>query len=489
MSLSAAICQEGGLLQDDDSDDESYRDLQMETARSTNLNSQCQTVFNSLPESAIPSAMVSPRSRILQSLNSPTAAARDEFGDNSTSHKLLTWRDEPVGQRSAYQMGRGDGNEPAEFSNIGSGATSRQDSFSFVSGLHGSNSSRYLKSHRNSPYSSFKEGTGEVRGTARNAYLRGTGYDENTLAVLIRTFSIISASLLQRCVVGEGSFLDITTCSTHEADSSSSLLAKRRRNSDYGTEELSITRPLTTSLKSQSCVGPRVLMVDTEITPSPSPLLCVSAMRRPARKASSQRKQINMLFSIREFLESIPDSEQSNITPILTEISNFSLGASMRILKLVSPYMFNSCLPSHMDHAEKVGTGGFGTVFKVTCDASCGECPGSHSLSLPLSLGAKNSSYQLHNSRSSSGRRSTLMNAVTAATQQGVPCITNDNGSTSTRTVYAVKRISRERSVYDSPIIYEIFNEITSLELLAGNKGVSRVMTLYAELSVRQSIC
>ena len=40
-------------------------------------------------------------------------------------------------------------------------------------------------------------------------------------------------------------------------------------------------------------------------------------------------------------------------------------------------------------------------------------------------------------------------------------------------TVYAVKRIPRERNVYDSPIIYEIFNEITSLELLAGNKGVS----------------
>ena len=50
--------------------------------------------------------------------------------------------------------------------------------------------------------------------------------------------------------------------------------------------------------------------------------------------------------------------------------------------------------------------------------------------------------------------------------------VKNDNGSTAFRTVYAVKRIPRERTVYDSPIIYDVFSEITSLELLAGNKGV-----------------
>ena len=129
-----------------------------------------------------------------------------------------------------------------------------------------------------------------------------------------------------------------------------------------------------------------------------------------AKSTSRQTRQINMLFSIREFLESIPDGELSDVTPSLTEISNFSLGASMRILKLVSPSMFVSCLPTHMREAEKIGMGGFGSVFKVCCDSSCMDHSGTPR--------GKSTPYQSYNSRSNSGKRSALMNAFNAGNKQ-----------------------------------------------------------------------
>ena len=53
--------------------------------------------------------------------------------------------------------------------------------------------------------------------------------------------------------------------------------------------------------------------------------------------------------------------------------------------------------------------------------------------------------------------------------------VRKDSGcsSSESRTKYAVKRIPRERSMYDSPLLYEVFNEITCLQLLVGNRGVS----------------
>ena len=72
------------------------------------------------------------------------------------------------------------------------------------------------------------------------------------------------------------------------------------------------------------------------------------------------------------------------------------------------------------------------------------------------------------------------MNAFNAGNKQSPTFkVKNDNGSTAFRTVYAIKRIPRERSVYDSPIIYDVFNEVTSLELLTGNKGVSSALILF----------
>ena len=465
MSLSAAICREGSLLRDDndcdDSDgDHSYAEMDNSTAASKSSNTNCPTPTDN--------GDVPTNDMVCRELSIHCLDASDDV--DSSSCKMLTWRDHSMA------MGQQAVQEPAKPLDIEASlnridldscsggvvtptdAITRQESMALVSATS-STSSKYIRSLKSTSYSSFRgddsvRGMGDVKGNARSCYLSGTGYDEQTLAILMRTYTIISASLLQRCVVGEGNFLDIGTCSTHETDSSSSLLAKRRY-SDWGTDE-AVSSPASTSLKSQSLVGQLVLPDDA----------------KPLKRTKAQKKQINILFSIREYLESIPDCEQYHITPILTEISNFSLGATMRILKLISPYMLHSCLPSHMSEAEKVGAGGFGSVFKVCCDATCKDHRNTISAHTTLCQSLSQSQL-IHNSKRNSGRRSVLMGAM-SSTAKSVNLIStrNDNGSTPSRTMYAVKRIPRERSVYDSPIIYDIFSEITCLEFLAGNKGV-----------------
>jgi hypothetical protein len=63
------------------------------------------------------------------------------------------------------------------------------------------------------------------------------------------------------------------------------------------------------------------------------------------------------------------------------------------------------------------------------------------------------------------------MKAITGPTT-----IQNDNSSSPTKAVYAVKRIAREHSLYDSPLIYDVFTEISCLEMLAGNRGVCELI-------------
>ena len=467
MSLSAAICREGSIIRDDvdvdgdDSDgDHSFIELYDERALST--TNPTPSGSNDLPTNDL----------LCREVSIHCLDAIDNDDVDSSSCKVLTWRDQSSGQLPALPV-----QDPAKslgvnpFSNridlhscsaglvtATTDTITRQESLALVSSTC-STSSKYVRSLKSASYSSFRgddsaQNMGDIKGTARSCYLSGTGYDEETLAILMRTFNIISASLLQRCVVGEGNFLDIGTCSTHETDSSSSLLAKRRY-SDWGTDQ-AVTSPSSTSLKSQSLVGQLVL---------PDERSSSGVDSKPLKRTKPQKKQINILFSIREYLESVPDSEQYQITPILTEISNFSLGASMRVLKLISPNMLHSCLPSHMNEAEKVGSGGFGSVFKVCCDATCKD----HR----TTLSTHSTQCQSHTSKTNSGRRSAFVGSISSTAKSSSSItIRNDNGSTPSRRIYAVKRIPRERSVYDSPIIYDIFSEITSLEFLAGNKGV-----------------
>ena len=193
---------------------------------------------------------------------------------------------------------------------------------------------------------------------------------------------------------------------------------------------------------------------------------------------SKQVKQINILFSVREFLEKITDSERREAIPFLTEISNFSIGASMRVLKLLSPSMFKSCLPVHMSSAKKIGDGGFGSVFRVTCDNSCRNCGTWESNTRRNPADVLGSSSSEKNPRSNG-------TSVTNVRTHGQEVVHNSSILSSSRvsckrsackrTAYAVKRIPRERSMHDSPMIYEVFNEITCLQLLAGCRGVSHI--------------
>ena len=303
----------------------------------------------------------------------------------------------------------------------------------------------------------------------RGKDIERSSFDDVSYTTSLRTFSIVSALLIQHCVVGKGNFLDISSCST--SDSEAVRGSFRERSTDrIGAKEDPVRR---LSLPNASLPP-----LGNEFT------------------NWKQEKQINILFSVREFLEKITDSERRKTVPFLTEISNFSTGASMRVLKLVTPSMFKSCLPSHMNRAKKIGDGGFGTVFRVTCDGSCSKCGSWETFRCRHS---HPHNYTLSSRRGSTGDV-TVTDTGHSSEQNGLgvgvgsvseanrqlrstlsSLVRKDSGCSSspTRTTYAVKRIPRERSMHDSPHIYEVFNEITCLQMLAGNRGVSSPPILF----------
>jgi hypothetical protein len=175
---------------------------------------------------------------------------------------------------------------------------------------------------------------------------------------------MISASLLQRCIIGDGNFLDIKSCSTHDMESSSrSLLAKRRRGSmDSERKDRSTALTQLTSVRtSASSVRASKTNLDNRLGEEEGERRGGGGREEGGEGSRSEenlqnipkihkikKKDINMLFCIRNFLESLPESEEANVLPYLAEIANFSMGASLRVLKLLSASMFHSCLPGHM---------------------------------------------------------------------------------------------------------------------------------------------
>ena len=156
-----------------------------------------------------------------------------------------------------------------------------------------------------------------------------------------------------------------------------------------------------------------------------------------------------MLFTVREFLDLLPDTHlRGKIIPQLAQLSNISQGAGMRVLKLLSGGAFHSCLPSHVQEAEKIGDGGFGSVFKFKCDPRKCKRP-----------------YHCTVTTTGAMCRMVKKSDSDALSADLAP------------QTFAVKRMARERSGFDNPLIYDIFNEITALELLAG-RGVSGICKL-----------
>jgi hypothetical protein len=310
-------------------------------------------------------------------------------------------------------------------------------------GTHSStNSNRILRPQRKCSSFSVSGIADRVKDNGRLACLEDANYNTS-----LRAFSIVSALLIQHCIVGKGNFLDINSCSISDPQAEGS-----------GSLRVSADRPIPKEdpVRRLSCPNANLPPLGNEFY------------------NCKQEKQINILFSVREFLEKLSDTERRTAIPFLTEISNFSMGASMRVLKLVSPSMFNSCLPSHMGRAKKIGDGGFGSVFRVTCDSSCSKC-GSWD-----PCRGRTDSLEAHlSSRKGSIGEATVTDCLPQRATRHLETsfsslARRDSGCSSTaRTTYAVKRIPRERSMHDSPLIYEVFNEITCLQMLSGNKGVS----------------
>jgi hypothetical protein len=173
-----------------------------------------------------------------------------------------------------------------------------------------------LTNRRSSPFSSFSE-----KNTARGAYVGGTGYDEEDLNLLTRTFSIVSASLLQRCIVGEGNFLALDSCITHNENpdtgvgpgQAAALLQLQKNSFQNGISFMdSIQEKSTIPIRSEK---------DSDL-------------------GIKRNINVNILFSVRDFLEILSEQEQIGIIPYIKEICNFSKGASMRILKLINCSLF-----------------------------------------------------------------------------------------------------------------------------------------------------
>jgi serine/threonine protein kinase len=101
--------------------------------------------------------------------------------------------------------------------------------------------------------------------------------------------------------------------------------------------------------------------------------------------------------------------------------------AMMRLLKLTTPVLFQNCFIKHSEKGQRIGQGGFGTINKVICDCAvlnvCQQC----------SWFREKESKKIKQSQLS----------------------------------VAIKRVSRERSAYDNPMFYDIFQEISCLEILS----------------------
>lgn len=184
----------------------------------------------------------------------------------------------------------------------------------------------------------------------------------------------------------------------------------------------------------------------------------VAAPRRPLDAdgslgiaASLEVEHANIVFSIREFLAA--SALYSNITVSIAELSKQSHPALGRLTKLLHGGYLSTCLPLHMDTGEKIGEGAFGTVFRITCPENCGAFK------------------KFSNCYNCYAKQCNMVGEYCDE-----PCcdsLTAAIGRSARQ--FAVKRIPRERSVFDNPAIFHLFNEISALECMRGCIGVCSV--------------
>jgi serine/threonine protein kinase len=121
-----------------------------------------------------------------------------------------------------------------------------------------------------------------------------------------------------------------------------------------------------------------------------------------------------------------------------------------RLCKLLhGDYLKHCCVAQHIndnDLSEKIGEGGFGTVFRVTCN--CAPSTGFAQYSNCLAC------YQTPGVQRSDGPSCSCWRSC------------RDRDCTTRQASFAVKRIPRERSMHDPSRLYDLYTEITALETL-----------------------
>lgn len=242
----------------------------------------------------------------------------------------------------------------------------------------------------------------------------------------------------------------------------------------------------------------------------------------------------NVLFILREYME-LTTSISSKYS--IASYSLFFEPGVYRLCKLLSPIFFDCCLKYHINSielADKIGEGGFGSVYRVICPKSCNKL---HVYSHCFSCYQKENCYfqfltatstmmpaagPAHQNPAHQGSLSKstcycwkttrcvekFSTAITAATTastmkmlfksspqsyfqktgssnsvvslmnanqvpMGLSSTTNGTGNALVvDRAFAVKRIPRERSIHDSSVAFSLFQEISALEKMRNYIGV-----------------
>jgi hypothetical protein len=262
-----------------------------------------------------------------------------------------------------------------------------------------------------------------------------------------KPYALIVLALIQRCLI-EGLYLDSAVC--------------------FQKSNLSITLNQNLSFQVPKSVG-------RDDRPG---------LNRSNSTFSIVPQQVNLLFTIREYFEYVPMSMSNSIIQHITEVAGLTNHSSLRMLKLLTPTMFQNCLISHITtNGQKIGDGGFGSVYRVCCPGhSCGrfnirqKCLNAAGMNTP----------PITNTRTTPTFRAA---GNTPASLLASNATISPKGSTTTSTApsnrwvpddcyYAIKRIPRERSIHDQATIFSIFNEVTCLELCS-NHAMHGICPLY----------
>ncbi len=352
--------------------------------------------------------------------------------------------------------------------------TSRSDSNSTINHVHGTGGGKVLINGQY--FNGIEEDHG---GNAEDEFS-----EENNVIVqyLLDTFGIVTFILLKHCLL-QSNELDYHCCKPNESG-----------QDDVGGG--------VTSLNGGGIAGGLIVGGDTMISES-----------------------TNVLFILREYLE-LTTSISSKYS--IASYALFFEPGVYRLCKLLSPIFFDCCLKYHVncvELADKVGEGGFGSVYRVVCPKSCNKF---HVYSHCFSCYQKENCYfqflttpaaavmASSNSHSSSkvscycwkttrcaekfsgstvpGSTGLNMKPLMLSPQSyfqktgssnSVVSLLNTNsiatnamatGGTGSAQVidrsFAVKRIPRERSIHDSSVAFSLFQEIAALEKMKNYIGV-----------------